>query len=167
MWSQLCLPAVLETSDAETATTSQAGLDMLQLKKKVSHVMKISTHTQETIIQQRQTLHPISPPLAVTFAKRKVPRCLQSQETGLMFVCSPMDYRAPGSSERHSLLEFPQVHVHRAGDAIQPCHCGAAGAGRRPGPGFRFPLKWWDSPPPSGNLEPANQYAPSKKQRES
>ena len=28
-------------------------------------------------------------------------------------------------------------------------------------------MKWWDSPPPSGNLEPANQYAPSKKQRES
>ena len=45
--------------------------------------------------------------------------------------------------------------------------CGAAGAGRRPRPGFQFPLKWWDSPPPSGNLEPDNQYAPSKKQRES
>ena len=44
-------------------------------------------------------------------------------------------------------------------------YCGAAGAGRRPGPGFWFPLKWWDSPPPSGNLEPANQYAPSKKGR--
>ena len=28
---------------------------------------------------------------------------------------------------------------------------------------FWFPLKWWDSPPPSGNLEPANQHAPSKK----
>ena len=42
-------------------------------------------------------------------------------------------------------------------------NCGAAGVGRRPGPGFRFPLKWWDSPPPSGNLEPANQHAPSKK----
>ena len=22
-------------------------------------------------------------------------------------------------------------------------NCGAARAGRRPGPGFRFPLKWW------------------------
>ena len=42
-------------------------------------------------------------------------------------------------------------------------YCGAAGAGRWPGPGFQFPLKWWDSPPPSGNLEPANQHAPSKK----
>ena len=37
----------------------------------------------------------------------------------------------------------------------------------QPGPGFQFPVKWWDSLPPSGNLEPANQYAPSKKQRES
>ena len=45
--------------------------------------------------------------------------------------------------------------------------CGAGGACRQPGPGFQFPMKWWDSPPPSGNLEPANQYAPSKKQRES
>ena len=42
--------------------------------------------------------------------------------------------------------------------------CGTAWAGAA---GFRFPVKWWDSPPPSGNLEPANQYAPSKKQRES
>ena len=33
----------------------------------------------------------------------------------------------------------------------------------KPSPGFRFPLKWWDSLPPSGNLEPANQHAPSKK----
>ena len=24
-------------------------------------------------------------------------------------------------------------------------------------------VKWWDSPPPLGDLEPANQYAPSKK----
>ena len=46
-------------------------------------------------------------------------------------------------------------------------YCGAAGAGRQPGPGFQFPVKWWDSAPPSGNLEPANQYRPSKKQRES
>ena len=43
------------------------------------------------------------------------------------------------------------------------CGAAGAGAGRRPGLGFRFPVKWWDSPPPSGDLEPANQYAPSKK----
>ena len=28
-------------------------------------------------------------------------------------------------------------------------------------------VKWWDSPPPLGDLEPANQYAPSKSPRES
>ena len=28
-------------------------------------------------------------------------------------------------------------------------------------------VKWWDSPPPSGDLEPANQYTPSKSPRES
>ena len=28
-------------------------------------------------------------------------------------------------------------------------------------------VKWWDSPPPSGDLEPANQYAPSKSPQES
>ena len=47
---------------------------------------------------------------------------------------------------------------------------GAAGAGAGRGPGlaggqdlgFGF-VKWWDSPPPSGDLEPANQCAPSKK----
>ena len=35
------------------------------------------------------------------------------------------------------------------------------------GPDLGFGVKWWDSPPPSGNLEPANQHVPSKKQRES
>ena len=43
------------------------------------------------------------------------------------------------------------------------CGAAGAGAGRRPGLGFQFPVKWWDSPLPSGDLEPANQYAPSKK----
>ena len=42
------------------------------------------------------------------------------------------------------------------------CGAAGAGAGRGPGLGFRFPVKWWDSPPPSGDLEPANQCAPSK-----
>ena len=53
------------------------------------------------------------------------------------------------------------------GGGLAFCGAAGAGAGRRPGPGFRFPVKWWDSPPPSGNLEPANQYTPSKKRRES
>ena len=45
--------------------------------------------------------------------------------------------------------------------------CGAAGAGSQPRPGFRFPLKWWGSPPPLGHLEPAHQQVPKMEQRES
>ena len=39
---------------------------------------------------------------------------------------------------------------------------GCQGWGWQAGLGFRFPVKWWDSPPPSGDLESANQYAPSR-----
>ena len=48
--------------------------------------------------------------------------------------------------------------------------CGAAEAGAGRGPGLAggqdlgfVSVKWWDSPPPSGDLEPANQCAPIKK----
>ena len=37
-------------------------------------------------------------------------------------LCDPMDCSTPGSSVLHYLLEFPQVHVHWVGDAIQPSH---------------------------------------------
>ena len=35
--------------------------------------------------------------------------------------------------------------------------CGAAGTW------VLVSVKWWDSPPPLGDVEPANQYTPSKK----
>ena len=54
--------------------------------------------------------------------------------------------------------------------------CGAAGAGAGRGPGLAggqgwqgartwvsVSVKWWDSPPPSGDLELANKCAPGKK----
>ena len=53
--------------------------------------------------------------------------------------------------------------VFEAEKSVLLCGAAGAGAGRRPGLGFRFHVKWWDSPPSSGDLEPANQYAPSKK----
>ena len=53
--------------------------------------------------------------------------------------------------------------VFEAEKYVLLCGAAGAGAGRQPGLGFRFPMKWWDSPPPSGDLEPANQYTPSKK----
>ena len=34
----------------------------------------------------------------------------------------PMNHSTPGLPVHHQLLEFPQTHVHRFGDAIQPFH---------------------------------------------
>ena len=34
----------------------------------------------------------------------------------------PMNHRMPGLPVHHQLLEFPQTHVHRVSDAIQPSH---------------------------------------------
>ena len=48
--------------------------------------------------------------------------------------------------------------VFEAEKYVLLCGAAGAGAGRRPGLGFWFPVKWWDSPPPSGDLEPANMH---------
>ena len=37
-------------------------------------------------------------------------------------LCDPMDCSTPGLSVPHHLPKFAQVHVHSAGDAIQPSH---------------------------------------------
>ena len=37
-------------------------------------------------------------------------------------LCNPMNRSTPGLPVHHQLLEFTQTHVHRVGDAIQPCH---------------------------------------------
>ena len=37
-------------------------------------------------------------------------------------LCDPMGYSKPGFPVHHQLPEFPQTHVHRVGDAIQPSH---------------------------------------------
>ena len=37
-------------------------------------------------------------------------------------LCNPMDCSMPGFPVHHQLLELPQTHVHRVGDAIQPSH---------------------------------------------
>ena len=36
--------------------------------------------------------------------------------------CNPMNRGTPGLPVHHQLPEFTQTHVHRVGDAIQPCH---------------------------------------------
>ena len=37
-------------------------------------------------------------------------------------LCDPMDCSTPGLPVHHQLPEPTQTHVHRVGDAIQPCH---------------------------------------------
>ena len=37
-------------------------------------------------------------------------------------LCDPMDCSMPGFPVHHQFSELAQTHVHRAGDAIQPCH---------------------------------------------
>ena len=37
-------------------------------------------------------------------------------------LCDPMNCSTSGLPVHHQLLEFTQTHVHRVGDAIQPCH---------------------------------------------
>ena len=36
--------------------------------------------------------------------------------------CNPVDCSTPGLPVPHQLLELPQTHIHRVGDAIQPSH---------------------------------------------
>ena len=40
---------------------------------------------------------------------------------------------------------------------------GCRGWGWQAGTWVSVSVKWWDSPPPLSDLEPANQYAPSEK----
>ena len=39
-----------------------------------------------------------------------------------LILCDPMNCSMPGLLVHHQLPEFPQTHVHRVGDAIQPSH---------------------------------------------
>ena len=37
-------------------------------------------------------------------------------------LCDPMNRSTPGLPVHHQLPEFPQTHIHRVSDAIQPSH---------------------------------------------
>ena len=37
-------------------------------------------------------------------------------------LCHPLTLSTPGHPVHHQLRESTQTHVHRVGDAIQPCH---------------------------------------------
>ena len=63
-------------------------------------------------------------------APRKIHKCtllLSSVQFNLVAqscptLCDPMNRSTPGLPVHHQLPEFTQIHVHRAGDAIQPSH---------------------------------------------
>ena len=57
--------------------------------------------------------HNLQPPSSVQFSS-----VAQSCPT----LCDPMNHSTPGLPVHHQLPEFPQTHVHRVSDAIQPSH---------------------------------------------
>ena len=48
--------------------------------------------------------------------------CQSVQSLSRVQLCAPTDCNTPGLTVHHQLSEFTQTHVHRVGDAIQPCH---------------------------------------------
>ena len=45
-----------------------------------------------------------------------------SAHQSCLTLCDPMNHSTPGLPVHHQLPEFPQTHVHRVRDAIQPSH---------------------------------------------
>ena len=54
-------------------------------------------------------------------------------------LCNPMDCSTPGLPTHHQLPEFTQIHVHWAGDAIQPSHPLSSPSP----PAFSLSQHWW------------------------
>ena len=57
--------------------------------------------------------------------------------------CIPMNRSTPGLPVHHQLPEFTQTHVHRVGDAIQPCHPLSSPSPPAPNPSQRQSLFQW------------------------
>ena len=58
-------------------------------------------------------------------------------------LCNPMNRSTPGLWVHHQLLEFPQTHVHRVSDAIQPSHPLSSPSLPAPSPSQYQSLFWW------------------------
>ena len=57
-----------------------------------------------------------------TLARVRLGACCCSVSPSCPTLCDPVDCRMPGFPVLHCLPELAQTHVHRVGDAIQPCH---------------------------------------------
>ena len=60
-------------------------------------------------------------------------------------LCDPMNRSTPGLPVHHQLPEFPQTHVHRVGDAIQPSHPLSSSSPPAPNPFQHQSLFQWVS----------------------
>ena len=58
-------------------------------------------------------------------------------------LCDPMNRSTPGLPVHHQLPEFPQTHVHRVSDAIQPSHPLSSPSPPAPHPSQRQSLFQW------------------------
>ena len=58
-------------------------------------------------------------------------------------LCDPMNRSTPGLPVHHQLLEFPQTHVHRVSDAIQPSHRLSSPSPPAPNPSQHQSLFQW------------------------
>ena len=58
-------------------------------------------------------------------------------------LCNPMNCSTPGLPVHHQLPEFTQTHVHRVGDAIQPCHPLSSPSPPAPNPSQHQSLFQW------------------------
>ena len=61
-------------------------------------------------------------------------------------LCDPMNHSTAGLPVHHQLLEFTQTHVHRVGDAIQPCHPLSSPSPSAPNPSQHQGLFQWVYP---------------------
>ena len=58
-------------------------------------------------------------------------------------LCDPMNRSPPGLPVHHQLLEFPQTHIHRVRDAIQPSHPPSSPFPPAPNPSQHHSLFHW------------------------
>ena len=58
-------------------------------------------------------------------------------------LCDPMNRSTPGLPVHHQLPEFTETHVHRVGDAIQPCHPLSSPSPPAPNPSQHQSLFQW------------------------
>ena len=69
-----------------------------------------------------QGIEPKFPALQADALPSEPPVQFSSVTQSCPTLCDPMNCSMPGLPVHHQLLEFTQTHVHRVGDAIQPCH---------------------------------------------